>query len=147
MLHKVLWIKFLSLKKKLFFSKISFLQRYLTSTLTSALANSSSCHIFKSLILKVIRPKPNKICSTPNFLGLKLPTRMRLGLSNLADHKLRHNFQDCLNPICSCDQEINTTSHFLLHCLSYRCARRTFFLKKLTSLILIFYSKMTYLQL
>ena len=37
-----------------------------------------------------------------NFEGLKLLTRMRLGLGYLADHKFRHNFQDCLNPICSC---------------------------------------------
>ena len=41
----------------------------------------------------------------------------------------KHNFQDCLNPICSCGQEIETTSHFLLHCLNYRCARKTFFEK------------------
>ena len=42
---------------------------------------------------------------------------MRLGLSHLADHKFRHNFQDCLNPICSCGQEIETT----------RKARKAFF--------------------
>ena len=54
---------------------------------------------------------------------------MRFGLSHLANHKFRHNFQDCLNPICSCGQEIETTSHFLLHCLNYRCARKTFFEK------------------
>ena len=29
----------------------------------------------------------------------KLLTRMQLGLSHLAEHKFRHNFQDCLNPI------------------------------------------------
>ena len=54
---------------------------------------------------------------------------MRLGLSHLADHKFRHNFQDCSKPICSCGQEIETTSHFFLHCLNYRCARKTFFEK------------------
>ena len=54
---------------------------------------------------------------------------MRVRLIHLADHKFRHNFQDCLNPICSCGQEIETTSHFLLHCLNYRCARKTFFEK------------------
>ena len=51
---------------------------------------------------------------------------MRLGLSHLADHKFRHNFQDCINPICSCAQEIETTSCFLLHCLNYHCSRKTF---------------------
>ena len=94
-----------------------------------SIGNSSSCHISKNLILKFIRPEPNRISSTQNFEGLKLLTRMRLGLSHLADHKFRHNFQDCLNPICSCGQEIETTSHFLLHCLNYRCARKTFFEK------------------
>ena len=33
-----------------------------------------------------------------------------------------------LNPICSCGQEIET-SHFLLHRLNYRCAKKTFFKK------------------
>ena len=42
-----------------------------------------------------IRPEPNRISSTQNFEGLKLLTRMRLGLSHLADHKFRYNFQDC----------------------------------------------------
>ena len=80
------------------------------------------------MILKFIRPEPNRISSTQNFDGLKLLTRMRLGLSHLADHKFRHNFQDCLNPICCCGQEIETTSYFLLHCLNYS-AKKTFFEK------------------
>ena len=54
---------------------------------------------------------------------------MRLGLSHLADHKFKHNFQGCLNPFCSCGQEIETISHFLLHCLNYRCAGQAFFEK------------------
>ena len=62
------------------------------------------------MILKFIRPEPNRISSTQNFEGLKLLTRMRLGLSHLADHKFRHNFQDYLNLICSCGQEIETKS-------------------------------------
>ena len=51
---------------------------------------------------------------------------MRLRFSHLADHKFRHNFQDYLTPICSCHQEIETTSHFFLHCQNYRFARKTF---------------------
>ena len=54
---------------------------------------------------------------------------MRIGLSHLADHKFRNNLQDCLKPICSCGQDIETTSYFFLHCLNYRCARKTFFEK------------------
>ena len=47
-------------------------------------------------------------------------------MSHLAEHKFSHNFQDCLNSICSCGQEIETTSHFLLHCHNYCCAMQTF---------------------
>ena len=126
------------------FLKNSFFPAVITewNNLDISIRNSSSCHIFKNLILKSIRPEPNRISSSQNFEGLKLLTRMRLGLSHLTDHKFRHNFQDCLNSICSCGQEIKTTSHFLLHCLN--CARKTFF-GRLTSLILIFYSRATYL--
>ena len=111
------------------FLKNSFFPAVITewNNLDISIRNSSSCHIFKNLILKFIRPEPNRISSTQDFEGLKLLTRMRLGLSHLADHKFRHNFQDCLNPICSCGQEIETTSHLLLHHLNYRCARKTFF--------------------
>ena len=81
------------------------------------------------MILKFIRPEPNRISSTENFEGLKLLTIMQLGLSHLAEHKFNHDFQDCLNHICSCGQEIESTSHFVLHCLNYRSARQTFFEK------------------
>ena len=54
---------------------------------------------------------------------------MRLGLSHLIEHKFRYNFQDCLNRICSCGQEIETTNHFLLHCLHYHYGGQTVFEK------------------
>ena len=75
-----------------------------------SIGNSSSCHISKNLILKFIRPEPNRISSTQNFEGLKL--LKRLGLSHLADHTFRHNFQDCLNPVCSCWSEDRNNKPF-----------------------------------
>ena len=48
-------------------------------------------------------------------IGLKLLTRLRLGFSHLNGHRLRHNFQDCMNPLSSCSLEIEDTSHDLLH--------------------------------
>ena len=39
---------------------------------------------------------------------------MRLDLSHLVAHKFRHSFQDCLKPIGSCGQDIETLSHFPL---------------------------------
>ena len=70
--------------------------------------------------------------------GLKFLTRIRLGLSLLADHKFRHNLQDCVNPICSCGREIETSTHFLLHCSNYYCVKQTLFKKvnKIDSTIL-----------
>ena len=81
--------------KNYFFKKIPFSQLTKWNNLDISIHNSSLCHIFKYLILKFIRPEPNRISSTQNFEGLKLLTRMRLGLSHLANHKSRHNFQDC----------------------------------------------------
>ena len=30
--------------------------------------------------------------------------------------RFRHNFQDCLNPLCSCSLQTEDTIHYLLHC-------------------------------
>ena len=49
-------------------------------------------------------------------IGLKFLTRLGFGFSQLNEHRFRHNFQDCMNPLCSCSLEIEDTSHYLLHC-------------------------------
>ena len=97
------------------FFKDSFFPAVITewNNLDISIRNLSSCHILKNLTLKFSTPEPNKISSTQNFESLKLLTRMRLSLSHLAGHTFRQNFVDCLNPIFSCDQEIETISHFL----------------------------------
>ena len=43
--------------------------------------------------------------------------RLRIGLSHLNDHKFRHNFQDCLNPLCPCILEVESTIHHCQHIL------------------------------
>ena len=47
--------------------------------------------------------------------------------SHLGAHEFRHNFQDCVSPICYCCQDIETTTHFPLHCPNHHCARKTLF--------------------
>ena len=64
--------------------------------------NSASCNVFKRLKPKLIRPEPNQVFNVDSSEGLKFLTRIRLGLSHLADQKFRHNFQDCVNPIRRC---------------------------------------------
>ena len=51
--------------------------------LDPSLRNSSSYNVFKNSILKFIRPFPNKIFQCHNAKGIKLVTRLRLGLSRL----------------------------------------------------------------
>ena len=58
-------------------------------------------------------------------VGLKLLTRLRVILSHLNEQKFRHNFQDTLNPLCSCSLEPESTTHYLLHCLFYNDQRKT----------------------
>ena len=56
------------------------------------------------------------IYNVHNPVGLKLLSRLRIGVSHLNQHKLNHNFPDWLNPLCSCSLEVNSVSHFFLHC-------------------------------
>ena len=71
---------------------------------------------FKNSFLKFIRPSPSNAFNCNNYKGIRRITRLRLGMSHLREHKFKHNFQGCLNPICSCGLDIESTSHFLLHC-------------------------------
>ena len=75
-----------------------------------------------------MQPTPNRTFSCRNPIGIKLITRLRLGLTHLRDHKFKHNFLDYLNPICCCGQDIETTVHYyLLHCPFFSDERSIFF--------------------
>ena len=73
----------------------------------------TSCNILNSSILTFIRLKSSKIFDMRNTEELKLLKRMHLGLSHLSDQKFRQNFQNCLESIDTCGQQIETTTHFL----------------------------------
>ena len=88
--------------------------------------NSDSLNLFKLPLLKFVRPLANSVFEINNLYGLKLLTKLRLGLSHLPYHKFRHNFQVCINPICACGLEIETTTiHNLLHGLLFQSARQS----------------------
>ena len=63
----------------------------------------------------MICPSPNPVYDIHNPLGICLLTRLRLGLSHLNEHIFNHDFKNCVNPLCTCSLEIETTSHFFLH--------------------------------
>ena len=83
--------------------------------------------------MKFIRPSLNKIFQCHNPKGIKLVTRLRLGLSHLGEHKLKHSFQDTLIPLCSCGVDIETTSHYFLHCPLFH-AERSFLLNNINEI-------------
>ena len=90
------------------------------NNLDLGIRNSESINIFKKSILNFIRPIPNSTFNCHNPRGIKFITRLRLGLSHLREHKFKNSFQDCLNPFCDCGNgEIETSSHYLLHCPNY----------------------------
>ena len=77
--------------------------------------NSESISLFNSRILAFIRPNQSNILNIFDTIGLKLLTRLPLGISHLNEHKFYHNYQDCLNPLCSCSLEIEDTTHYIVH--------------------------------
>ena len=94
--------------------------------------------MLKLSLLKFDRLVANSVFDINNSYGLKLLTRLCLGLSHLHYHKFRHNFQDCINPICVCGLKIETTTHFLLHCPLLQSARQSLLIniKKINESIL-----------
>ena len=50
---------------------------------------------------------------------------MRVGPIHLREHKFKHSFQDTLNPICNCGEDIETSSHYVVHCPDYLQERMT----------------------
>ena len=87
--------------------------------------NSENLSIFKKKLLKFIRPSGNSVFKCHNSKGIKLLTRLRFGLSHLREHKFKHGFLDSLSSVCSCGQNIETLTHFLLYCSNYSNERLT----------------------
>ena len=57
-------------------------------------------------------------------VGVKLLTRLWLQFSHFNGHKSRHNFKDCVSPMCDCGAETETISHFFLHCQCFANERQ-----------------------
>ena len=82
--------------------------------------NSESIETFKKRILPFIWPSPNRTFNCNNHRGIKLLSRLRLGLSHLRKHKLKYSFQDSFNPFCIHRKgEVESSSYYLLHCSNY----------------------------
>ena len=58
-------------------------------------------------------------------MGIPMHTRIRLGLSHLREHKFKHSFQNTLNPIHNCGNDVESAIHYFLHCPLYSNERYT----------------------
>ena len=70
--------------------------------LDETIRNSESISIFKSRLLSFIRPLESNVYNMFNRIGLRFLARLRLGFNHLNEQRFRHNFQDCMNPLCFC---------------------------------------------
>ena len=93
----------------------------------SEFREAASLSIFKSSLLKLIRPRKQPIFNVHNPIGVKRIFQLRVGLSPLKSHKKNHNFQDTPLDICNCLITAETTHHFLLNCSIYNDSRRDLF--------------------
>ena len=82
--------------------------------LDKKIKGATSLSLFKASLLKMGHPHANTTYRIHNPVGIRLLTRLRIGLSEpyLNEHKFRHNFADCVNPLWSCSIEPETTLHF-----------------------------------
>ena len=95
------------------------------NSLDCIIRNSESLSIFEKNPLNFIWHCTNSIFNIHNPYGIKLLTRLRLGLSHFRNHKFRHCFQDTLNPLCDCSNDTETAKHFFLHCPILHTPRQT----------------------
>ena len=73
--------------------------------------------MFRKRLLTFIAPLRNDTYGIYDLHGVRLLNRLRLGFSHLREHKLRHNFADTLNPLCSCSLETEDRYRTLLSTL------------------------------
>ena len=92
--------------------------------LNDKIRNIKSINKFKVTILNFIRPKGNSVFDIHDTNGIKLLTRLRLNFSHLNEHKFRHNFNDMVDPMCTCGLEPEATLHYLLRCSIYSAQRQ-----------------------
>ena len=78
---------------------------------------NASITIFKKHLLKEIRPDPHPVYNICKPIGLKLLTRLRLGLSHLNKHRFNYSFENGVNPLCTCSLKFDSVRHALAICI------------------------------
>ena len=74
-----------------------------SNNLSLEIRKSISSEVFKNPLLNFIRPTSSSLFNVSDSHIIKLLTRLCLGLSHLRKHRFNYNFQDSINPLCSCN--------------------------------------------
>ena len=107
-----------------------FMNTFLPSTITEwnkldlSIRKSNSLNIFKSRLLRFVRPLENSVFTCHNTIGIKYLTRIRLGFSHLRYYKSKRGFLDAIDLLCGCSTGI--TVHCFLHFPNFSFGRYTF---------------------
>ena len=70
----------------------------------------------KAHLLSLIRPRTKITFGIHNPLWLRYLFQLRVNLSPLRSHKMRHNFSDTPSEMCECNLSIEDIRHFLFEC-------------------------------
>ena len=84
----------------------------IATILIAKLQTHELSQFFKKHLLNFIWHCANSVFNIHNPYGIKLLTRLLLGLIHLRDPKFRHCFQDTLNPLYDCSNDTETKTHF-----------------------------------
>ena len=95
--------------------------------LDTSICQAPSYSVFCKALLDFIRPTAHGTFETNDISGLELLIRLRVGFSHLREHKLKHNFQDTLSPLCPCSLEAEDTYRFFMRCQSFSNQRNILF--------------------
>ena len=80
-------------------------------------------NLFRNTLLKFIRLVQRKTFNINYSVGVKLLTRLRLGVSHFRQHKFKHGFRGIVNPFCPCSIEAEATTQYFLRCHFYNANR------------------------
>ena len=86
---------------------------------------SENFSLFKSNILSSYDHLQALFIIVITLEELALLQDLKLDKNHLREHKFKHDFQDTLNPLCSCGNDAESTEHFLLHCPQFVNERRS----------------------
>jgi len=86
--------------------------------LDPSIKNSFNLNIFKSKLMKTLRPAKKGYFGITDRHGIKQISRLRVGHSDLRAHRFPKSF-NCASPICSCGVENETVDHYLLRCSNF----------------------------